>query len=34
MTPFTEILEVAPLLEAIWTSVAFGLVVLVVAGIG
>jgi hypothetical protein len=25
---------VAPLLEAIWTSVVFGLVVLVVAGIG
>jgi hypothetical protein len=34
MTPFAEIIEVAPLLEAIWTSVAFGLVVLVVAGIG
>jgi hypothetical protein len=34
MTPFAEIVEVAPLLEAIWTSVAFGLVVLVVAGIG
>jgi hypothetical protein len=34
MTPFTEIIEVAPLLEAIWTSVVFGLVVLVVAGIG
>jgi hypothetical protein len=34
MTPFAEIIEVAPLLEAIWTSVVFGLVVLVVAGIG
>ncbi len=34
MTPFAEIVEVAPLLEAIWTSVAFGLLVLVVAGVG
>jgi hypothetical protein len=34
MIPFAEIIEVAPLLEAIWTSVLFGLVVLVVAGIG
>jgi hypothetical protein len=34
MIRFAEIVEVAPLLEAIWTSVAFGLVVLVVAGIG
>jgi hypothetical protein len=34
MIAFAEIIEVAPLLEAIWTSVAFGLVVLVVAGIG
>jgi hypothetical protein len=34
MIPFAEIVEVAPLLEAIWTSVVFGLVVLVVAGIG
>jgi hypothetical protein len=34
MTPFAEIIEVAPLLEAIWTSVVFGLVVLVVAGVG
>lgn len=34
MTPFAEVVEVAPLLEAIWTSAAFGLVVLVVAGIG
>ncbi len=34
MIPFAEIIEVAPLLEAIWTSVVFGLVVLVVAGIG
>jgi UPF0716 family protein affecting phage T7 exclusion len=32
--PFAEIVEVAPLVEAIWTSAAFGLVVLVVAGIG
>ena len=34
MTPLAEIVEVAPLLEAIWTSVVFGLVVLVAAGIG
>jgi hypothetical protein len=34
VSPFAEIVEVAPLLEAIWTSVAFGLVVLVVAGVG
>jgi UPF0716 family protein affecting phage T7 exclusion len=34
MIPFAEIIEVAPLLEAIWTSVVFGLFVLVVAGIG
>jgi uncharacterized membrane protein YjfL (UPF0719 family) len=34
MTPFAEIVEVAPLLEAIWTSAAFGLVVLLVAGVG
>ncbi|HWH21127.1 MAG TPA: hypothetical protein VN671_11385 [Solirubrobacterales bacterium] len=34
MIPFAELVEVAPLLEAIWTSVVFGLVVLVVAGIG
>jgi hypothetical protein len=34
MTPFAEIVELAPLLEAIWTSVVFGLIVLVVAGIG
>jgi hypothetical protein len=34
MIPSAEIVEVAPLLEAIWTSVVFGLVVLVVAGIG
>jgi UPF0716 family protein affecting phage T7 exclusion len=32
--PVAEIVEVAPLLEAIWISAAFGLVVLVVAGIG
>jgi hypothetical protein len=31
---FAEIVEVAPLLEAIWTSAVFGLVVLVVAGVG
>jgi hypothetical protein len=34
MIPFAEIIEVKPLLEAVWTSVVFGLVVLVVAGIG
>lgn len=34
MNPFAEIVEVAPLLEAIWTSIAFGLGVLVIAGIG
>lgn len=34
MIPFAKIIEVAPLLEAIWTSVAFGLGVLVIAGIG
>ncbi len=34
MIQFAEIVEVAPLLEAIWTSVAFGLGVLLVAGIG
>ncbi len=34
MIPFGELVEWAPLLEAIWTSVAFGLVVLVVAGVG
>lgn len=34
MIPFAEIVEVAPLLEAIWTSAAFGLGVLLVAGIG
>ena len=34
MNPSAEIVEVAPLLEAIWTSAVFGLVVLVVAGIG
>jgi hypothetical protein len=34
MIPVAEIVEVAPLLEAIWTSVAFGLVVLLVAGVG
>jgi uncharacterized membrane protein YjfL (UPF0719 family) len=32
--PVAKIVEVAPLLEAIWTSVAFGLGVLLVAGIG
>jgi hypothetical protein len=34
MTPFAEIIEVAPLLEAIWTSVVFGLGVVLIAGIG
>jgi len=34
MNSFAEIVEVAPLLEAIWTSIAFGLGVLIVAGIG
>ena len=34
MIPFAEIIEVKPLLEAVWTSVVFGLFVLVVAGIG
>ena len=34
MSPLAEIVEVAPLLEAIWTSIAFGLGVLIVAGIG
>ena len=34
MTPFAELVEIAPLLEAIWTSVAFGLGVLIIAGIG
>jgi UPF0716 family protein affecting phage T7 exclusion len=32
--PFAEVVEVAPLLEAIWTSAVFGLVVLLVAGVG
>ena len=34
MIPFAEVVEVAPLLEAIWTSAVFGLFVLVVGGIG
>ena len=34
MIPIAEIVEVAPLLEAIWTSAAFGLVVLLIAGVG
>ncbi|MFT3865515.1 MAG: hypothetical protein QM729_14695 [Solirubrobacterales bacterium] len=34
MTPFAEIVEAAPLLEAIWTSAVFGLGVLFIAGIG
>jgi uncharacterized membrane protein HdeD (DUF308 family) len=34
MPPLAEIVEVAPLLEAIWTSAAFGLLVLAVAGVG
>jgi UPF0716 family protein affecting phage T7 exclusion len=32
--PLAEIVEVVPLLEAIWTSAAFGLAVLAIAGIG
>jgi hypothetical protein len=32
--PFAEVVEVAPLLEAIWTSAAFGLAVLAIAGVG
>lgn len=32
--PFAEIVEVGPLLEAIWTSAAFGLAVLAIAGVG
>ena len=34
MIGFGEVVEVAPLLEAIWTSAVFGLVVLLVAGVG
>lgn len=34
MIPLAEIVEISPLLEAIWTSAAFGLGVLVIAGIG
>ena len=34
MTPFAEIVETAPLLEAIWTSVVFGLGVIVIGAIG
>jgi hypothetical protein len=34
VTPLAEIVEVSSLLEAIWTSAAFGLGVLLVAGIG
>ena len=34
MIPFAKIVEVAPLLEAIWTSIVFGLGVLLIAGIG
>jgi len=34
MIPVAEIVEVGPLLEAIWTSVVFGLGVVLVAGIG
>lgn len=34
MIPLAQIVEVAPLVEAIWTSAAFGLGVLVIAGIG
>jgi hypothetical protein len=32
--PSAEIVEVAPLFEAIWTSAAFGLAVLGIAGVG
>jgi hypothetical protein len=32
--PFAELVEVAPLLEAIWTSAAFGLAVLGIAAVG
>jgi hypothetical protein len=32
--PFAEIVEVAPLWEAIWTSAAFGLAVLAITAIG
>jgi uncharacterized membrane protein YiaA len=34
MIPFAELIEIAPLLEAIWTSIAFGLGVIVIAAIG
>ena len=34
MIVFAELVEVAPLLEAIWTSAVFGLFVLIVAGVG
>jgi hypothetical protein len=34
MISFAEIVEISPLLEAIWTSAAFGLGVLIIAGIG
>ncbi len=34
MTPLAEVVEAGPLLEAIWTSAVFGLVVLLVAGVG
>ena len=34
MIPFAKVIEVAPLLEAIWTSIVFGLGVLLIAGIG
>jgi amino acid transporter len=32
--PFAEVVEVAPLLEAIWTSAAFGLAVVAIAAVG
>jgi UPF0716 family protein affecting phage T7 exclusion len=32
--PFAEIVEIDPLLEAVWTSAAFGLAVLAIAGFG
>ena len=34
MSPLAEIVEAGPLLESLWTSAAFGLAVLVIAGIG
>jgi UPF0716 family protein affecting phage T7 exclusion len=34
MIPLAAIVEWKPLLEALWTSAAFGLAVLIVAGVG